>query len=304
MPSKGWTRGFIVMVLLLLLMTGVTIAIVAQQANNFATNPQTAFIRAEPVQSVIQQAVPFTFTLRVANGLTGTEIVTVPVLLQLSIQMSLNSGQIQVSAAPTLEIPGITMMAATASPTQTATLRPPPTTTSTPLPPTSLSPEKRPTPTVLGQATISPTLTTITNTAVVTTATVISNASPTLTVTTPLTTSTDPVGLIAPLCPDEGATISSPGVYQNVSGLIAIRGSVRQEKFQSYKLEYIPGADVMQNKLDYIEFGSANKPVQNNILGTLDTRPLPPGANTIRLTVTDQAGQTLPTCFVIVSVRN
>ena len=98
--------------------------------------------------------------------------------------------------------------------------------------------------------------------------------------------------------------ISSPGVYQRVTGTIPIRGSVQEEKFKSYKLEYIPGADVMQNKVDYVEFGSADQPVYDNVLGTLDTRRLPVGANTIRLTVIDQTGHTLPTCFVIVSVYN
>ncbi|CAN5589968.1 hypothetical protein BH10CHL1_BH10CHL1_25420 [soil metagenome] len=285
MLIRGWIRIGMAIILLLLLGLGVTLTAIAQQAGNVAANHQAAFLRAGLESLPIQQQMPITLTLRIADGLTGTKIVSVPLLLQFTLQVNLSSEMTASLAGHVIEVPAITVIPAISNPSVT-----------------TISAENMP---ITGP--ISQTAVSITDNLLPHTLLAVLNApsmAPSPALTAPLTVTTDPVSLIAPLCPDEGVVISSPGVYQRVSGTIAIRGTVQHEKFKLYKLEYTPGADVMQNKLDYVEFGNANQPVLDNVLGILDTSHLPVGANTIRLTAFDLAGKALPTCFVIVAVHH
>jgi len=81
------------------------------------------------------------------------------------------------------------------------------------------------------------------------------------------------------------ASIGSPTLNQVVSKTIQVQGAANDLHFSNYKLEYQQGAS-------WTEFASSSSPVQNDILGTLDTTALPDGINIIKLTVTDQAGNT------------
>lgn len=107
-----------------------------------------------------------------------------------------------------------------------------------------------------------------------------------------------PPPVVAAVCADARAQISSPGQNQVVSGLIPIQGRATHEAFASYKIE----AGSPDGGLAFI--GSGNIPVEGGQLGSLDTATFANGPLLIRVTVIDQSSNFPPPCDVIVTVQN
>ncbi len=107
--------------------------------------------------------------------------------------------------------------------------------------------------------------------------------------------------VVAPVCPDPRAVITSPGVNQVVSGNVAILGRAVHEQFNFYKLEFAPGANAENG---YVYFDGGQSPVENGQLGTFASSAVANGAYTIQLTVVDQTGNYPPPCRVTIQVQN
>jgi hypothetical protein len=106
---------------------------------------------------------------------------------------------------------------------------------------------------------------------------------------------------MAPSCPDPRAVITSPGVNQIISGVVEISGTAVHEQFQYYKVEYAPGA---QADAGFVYISGSDRPVLNGRLVSFDSRTVPNGTYTLRLTTIDQTGNYPPPCQVTVTVRN
>ncbi len=103
----------------------------------------------------------------------------------------------------------------------------------------------------------------------------------------------------APACPDPGAIITSPGINQQVSGMVPIMGTAANDKFQYYKLEF--GAGTNPGVWSY--FAGGEKPVRGGQLGTLNSGALAPGPYTIRVVVVDVTGNYAPPCQTVVIIN-
>lgn len=110
-----------------------------------------------------------------------------------------------------------------------------------------------------------------------------------------------PPPVVAPSCADGRAVLTSPGVGQVLSGVVGITGSATHEAFQYYKLEYAMGANAGGG---FVYFDGSSVSIAGGLLGNLDTRNLPNGEYTIRLTVVDQSGNFPPPCDVSVVINN
>lgn len=102
-------------------------------------------------------------------------------------------------------------------------------------------------------------------------------------------------------CADPRSLIREPGVNQTVSGLLGVSGVAIHEEFQYFKLEYAPGLNAGAG---FVYFSGSNVEVNGGLLGNLDTRALPNGEYTIRLTVVDQSSNYPPPCDVSFVVQN
>lgn len=100
-------------------------------------------------------------------------------------------------------------------------------------------------------------------------------------------------------CADVGATITSPGDGQSVSGLISVIGTATHASFQYYKVEFAPGANADSN---FVYLGGGSSPVNGGVLANIDTNALGPGTWTLRLVVVDQTGNFPPPCAITVVV--
>ncbi len=120
-------------------------------------------------------------------------------------------------------------------------------------------------------------------------------AAPTATPVAPVQIEVAP----APDCPDNRIALSAPKVNALVQGSVAIVGSVTLEERWYYKLEWAPA-----DSAAYAYFGGNTRSVANGVLGNLETRDLPNGATTIRVTVVDDTGNYPPPCEVAVVVAN
>jgi hypothetical protein len=107
--------------------------------------------------------------------------------------------------------------------------------------------------------------------------------------------------VIAPACGDARSTLSSPGGNQVVSGVVGVTGTASHDNFQYFKLEYAPGLNAGGG---FVYFAGSNTQVNGGVLGNLDTRALPNGDYTIRLTVVDQTSNYPPPCDVSIIVQN
>lgn len=107
--------------------------------------------------------------------------------------------------------------------------------------------------------------------------------------------------VVAPSCADARAVLTSPGVGQVLAGVVGVSGSATHDAFQYYKLEYAPGANAGGG---FVYFDGSNVSIAGGLLGNLDTRSLPNGDYTIRLTVVDQSGNFPPPCDVSVVINN
>ncbi|MCB0065273.1 MAG: hypothetical protein KDE19_24280, partial [Caldilineaceae bacterium] len=104
---------------------------------------------------------------------------------------------------------------------------------------------------------------------------------------------------VAPVCPDDHIALTAPTVNAQVRGSVAVVGSVKLEELWYYKLEWAAAGSS-----DFAYFGGAERTVENNVLGRLDTTALPDGDYLIRVTVVDQTGNYPPPCEVAVTVAN
>lgn len=111
----------------------------------------------------------------------------------------------------------------------------------------------------------------------------------------------EPPPIIPAACADSRAVISSPGVNQVVSGVVTLTGTATHSALDYYKLEYAPGANASSG---FVYFDGRGSRVENGALGSIDTRNLPNGEYTLRVTVVDQTGNFPPPCDVSVIVSN
>ncbi|MBI4498269.1 MAG: transglycosylase domain-containing protein [Chloroflexi bacterium] len=92
-----------------------------------------------------------------------------------------------------------------------------------------------------------------------------------------------PQSELAPALRDR-VRIASPESGSTVTGLLTITGSANSDRFTGYVLEYGPGT----NPTTWTTIVAAKQPVDDGVLGTLDTSKLSGGVATLRLTVLDQ----------------
>jgi hypothetical protein len=118
---------------------------------------------------------------------------------------------------------------------------------------------------------------------------------------TPTEASTPTLAVSPPFCEDPRSRLFSPGENQVVSGDVAVSGTASHESFQSYKLEFAPGAGATEG---FVYFAGGNSPVDGGLLGTFSSSAVPNGAYTLQLTVVDQTGNYPPPCKVSVIVQN
>ena len=110
-----------------------------------------------------------------------------------------------------------------------------------------------------------------------------------------------PPPVVAASCADGRAAIVSPGVNEVVSGVLTVSGTALHESLDYYKLEFAPGANAADG---FVYFDGRKNTVENGPLGSIDTRNLPNGTYTIRITAVDQTGNFPPPCDVTFIVQN
>lgn len=176
------------------------------------------------------------------------------------------------------------------SPTATPTPTPFPTATSTPLPTLT----ETPLPELTATATPTPTAT----------------EEPQVEEAPPQPAVPAPQVIVPVPCSDGRLAITSPGINQTVSGLFPITGRAVHEQFDFYKLEIAPGSDAGQgfNWFDGSDRsgsgGAKGPPVENGILGNLNSGGLANGVYTIRLTVVDTRSNYPAPCQVTINIEN
>ncbi len=102
-----------------------------------------------------------------------------------------------------------------------------------------------------------------------------------------------------PSCQETNVQITSPLSGEAVSGVVEITGAAMGERFQEYKLEWAPGRTESFNW-----FTGASTPVDEGVLGFLETTAIPNGTIVLRLTVVDDTGRFPPPCSVVITVQN
>lgn len=268
-----------------MLMAGLSFSVRAQEAAADTTTPPGATVaQIEPITATVRQQLPLSITLRLPLGATDTQTVTVPILLNIQLQIALGD---LVSPALDLSATVSTLVTATNASTSTAAA----VAAATPAATATVPPTPVPaTPTAVPATT--PTATPLTATA---TLTITGEVT-----TTPATTATV---VLAPDCPDPRARITSPGNGQVLAGTVPILGSAAHEDFQYYKLEYTPGTDGGAGA-EYFYFDGGESRVENGELGLFATQPLANGPYVLRLTVVDNTGNFPTPCTVAVEVAN
>jgi hypothetical protein len=251
-----------------------TATLLAQNTDLADDDANASFVEIEPISAVVQQQVPVSVTLRLPVGAGDVQTVTIPMLLDLNIGLSLSElgDPSLVVSAPTVSL--VTPIAVTATPLPT-------------IPPTPTSP-----------ATATPANT---SPPVATATTVAATATPTATAT--LTPTVTPV-VVAPVCPDSRAVITSPGESQVISNTVSIFGTAVHENFEYYKLEYAAGAAADAAASEFYYLGGGNFPVENDRLAIVDTASFVNGFYTVRLVVVDQTGNFPEPCQVTIEIRN
>ncbi len=274
MLRKSW----ITLWLAVTLVVAFTVIVTAQQATPLPNTLTASTAQIQPITAVITQQVPVSLTLRI-SGATGVQTVTVPVLLNLNIQVGL--------ARPIASAFGVSVVAVQPQATITPTVS---VVTPAPATPTALPATTTP---VLNTPTPASTTAPITGTPTLTT-----TATPTVTATP-----TRPA-IIAPACPSPGTVILSPGVNQVLTGTVNIVGTAGLTNFDYYKLEYAVGANASNDASAYNYFAGDSTPITNSVLGVFDTLSLPNRAYTLRLTVVDKTGNFPLPCKVTVLLQN
>ncbi len=118
--------------------------------------------------------------------------------------------------------------------------------------------------------------------------------------TTPAPTPMPPEPVVvAPRCADPHATITSPGLNAEVSGMVPIMGTAINDQMKYYKLEFGAGP----NPAVWSYFAGGEHPVQGGRLGTLNAGALAPGTYSIRIVVVDITGNYPTPCQTTVVVK-
>lgn len=90
--------------------------------------------------------------------------------------------------------------------------------------------------------------------------------------------------------------ITSPAPDELLSGKVTIIGTINVENFGFYKYEYSKGDDI------WVTIAAGDKIVANAELGNWDVSQLEPGSYQLRLLVTDNIGNAMPTCSIPVII--
>jgi hypothetical protein len=125
--------------------------------------------------------------------------------------------------------------------------------------------------------------------------------TPTPVLETPTPSATPAPIVVAPVCPDQRATLVRPGENEVVSGDLNVIGTATHENFQYYKIEAASGANAAGG---WQHVASGEAPVSGGFLGTVNTRNLTNGLWSLRLVVVDQTGNYIEPCQVTVTVQN
>jgi hypothetical protein len=116
-----------------------------------------------------------------------------------------------------------------------------------------------------------------------------------LTVMTPIPNSA-PVAATSGCVPEE-LILTSPEPGQEVSGVVALIGTVNVDNFGFYKYEIASqGTETWQT------ISAGREPKKNQEIGLWDTSALTPGDYQLRLEVTDNQGNSYPACIISVRV--
>ncbi len=115
---------------------------------------------------------------------------------------------------------------------------------------------------------------------------------------TPGATATPGEVAAAPGCTAGQVNFISPLNGDKVSGSTTIKGTANSPNFGFYTLQIaLPGDPV------WLPIQVGQQMVKNDTLGVWDTSNLSPGAYMLRLEVTDNVGEALPTCDIQVTVE-
>lgn len=90
--------------------------------------------------------------------------------------------------------------------------------------------------------------------------------------------------------------ITSPKPDELLSGKVTIVGTINVENFGFYKYEYSKGDDI------WVTIAAGDKIIINAEFGVWDVSQLTPGTYQLRLLVTDNIGNALPTCSIPVII--
>jgi LysM repeat protein len=104
------------------------------------------------------------------------------------------------------------------------------------------------------------------------------------------------------ICTNPSSTITSPGVYEVLSGTVQIRGSATHADFDFYKLEV--RQEGYSTSADFATFLTSNTPVVNGVLGELDTSKFSNGEYWLRLVVVDTTSNYPERCSILVVFQN
>lgn len=266
---------WITLTLAALLVLLLRMAVSAQNSEGLDEEGNATVVEIAPVRATIQQQVPVSLTVRIPLGVTEVQTVTIPMVINLNIQLSLAE----------LIMPSLVVTADVA-----------------PLTPATVTPTVAPTPTVV-QPTPTATQLSATTTPAPTAAPLTTTFS--LVVTPTITATAEPGAgvVVLPECTDPRSVIVFPGVNQVISGTVDVVGTATHEAFQYYKLEYAEGADA-SSAATFNFLTSVNSPVERGALATLNTQELANGLYTLQLTVVDQSGNFPSPCRVTVEVEN
>lgn len=105
--------------------------------------------------------------------------------------------------------------------------------------------------------------------------------------------------LEVPFCEDT-ASVISPGVGQEITGVITVAGTATDEFFESFHLEIAPGSEPDDG--DYTPVGTGYIQVRSGQLMEVDTTPYISGLYTLRLRVMNTNGEFVGTCEVEVRI--
>lgn len=115
-----------------------------------------------------------------------------------------------------------------------------------------------------------------------------------LTPTSPFTATPELSG-----CMPGSIEITSPANGSEIGGVVEITGTVNIPSFGFYKLEM-----KRLEETDWLTILAGNEPQVNGLLGSWNTSLLSPGNHQLSLVVSDNQGQTLPSCIIQVRVTN